>query len=182
VLSLGAYEYALTWGGWGVYVFEAPREGSLFAQNREGLLGCVGFSALFALARAMCLLVQWRRASSTEGAWQALVWTCRVVLGLWAGVALMVSLGSLPSRRLVNATYVLWALAHSGTLLCAFGLAMVYSQQAVGVPALAESVNRSLYVWCVHGGEWLTITFRVRMQTTRVPRCKRHDRSSQWGL
>ena len=130
ILTVG-YQCALSYGGWEHFIMNAPRE-DLFSANREGFMGMLGFVSIY-----LCGVVTGRLLAAVppgEGDWWRTLarMTARAVAA-WAGLLTITGdwvhlvpaqLGSfspamsLPvSRRLANASYVLWVVAFNLTML-----------------------------------------------------------------
>ncbi len=132
VLTIG-YQCALSYGGWEQFILHAPRT-DLFSANREGIMGMCGFVAIY-----LCGVVTGRLLASVPPSqtawWETLQRLTARSLAAWVALLLLTgdwvafvpeafgqpSAGmSLPvSRRLANASYVVWVVAFDLTMLSA---------------------------------------------------------------
>jgi hypothetical protein len=96
-------------------------EGSFFAQNREGLAGVPGFTAIYLLGLAGGTLLLDGRTAGNAAYWRhdALTAGGGVVAAAWATFAAATHAYGPPSRRLTNAPYVAWVAAVCGSVLWA---------------------------------------------------------------
>ena len=121
----GAYQAALTFQGLDAYVYDSPRTGSLFAANREGILGCIGYTFLYLLAEEVGNYAIWSKRTAGE-AFTAMLAVASASWGVLA--ALEVGLGAKVSRRATNGMYVLWVVANNTTMLAV--MALLHAQQS----------------------------------------------------
>eukprot|EP00051_Salpingoeca_urceolata_P017748 m.244503 g.244503 ORF g.244503 m.244503 type:complete len:513 (+) comp19038_c1_seq1:430-1968(+) len=96
----------------------------LVAQNKEGLTSLPGYTALMLAGTALWDVVchtGTRRRTSTSHAPGRNRMLCLLAIDILLWLALVpIHLLSPPSRRVVNASYIVWTLASSGLLLCLF--------------------------------------------------------------
>lgn len=148
-------------------VFDAPREPGFLAQNREGLVGLIGFFALYLCGVGVGQLVirpPLARSSSgaaspassvADGMAVARAWRrsflqlCFAAAASWGLVfATTVNFGAV-SRRLLNLPYIVWMLAYSLTMMASLlavdQVSMEYLEppQAAGGPAVAAEATGS---------------------------------------
>lgn len=89
---------------------------ALFAANREGVLGCIGYLSLYFFSEYIAYAFLWTNNSSKSKS--APLWT--IALGLWVLLYVLVEpLGIDVSRRSTNASFCVWTMAHTMTLLAA---------------------------------------------------------------
>lgn len=138
---MAVYQFFLTMKGLQQYIEEAPRSCAdsestlcnLFAANREGILGVVGYLVLFLGAEFLGRVCVWNHDGKRKG---------RLVIAsvaLWALHQIMVVMGIRASRRSTNATFCIWTLAHNITVLSLLDIASVANE----VPPIFNSVNRN---------------------------------------
>lgn len=125
VLALVVYESALRAADLAAFVFSAPRDGSLFGDNREGLLSLYGYVALLLLGAACGRALFGERASLVDVTLNAGLFCALSLAALFVGEFTI-------SRRLANAGYVLWVVT-----LCAGTLVVLL----VGHAALARALG-----------------------------------------
>jgi phosphatidylinositol glycan class W len=137
------YQFALSQFAVQEYIEEAPRICSstsnagtlkirtlcdLFAANREGVLGCLGYMVIFWLGERIGHVFLWNsspetakdRTTGTLGGLRLLAFS----VFLWlVHFALVDGLGISVSRRSTNASFCVWAVAHNGLLLSMIQLA-----------------------------------------------------------
>lgn len=105
VVVLAGYQAILS-TGLSEYVLHAPRQG-IFSQNREGLVGVVGFFGTYCIARDVGRTIESgiRNKRTNSGMLLTLVAMCCVALA----VTMLLDMFVQPvSRRLVNAAYAAW--------------------------------------------------------------------------
>lgn len=120
---LSAYQIALSRLGLQTFIEEAPRFCvshqwplcDVFAANREGLLGCVGYLGLFLIAEEIGRFCLWSCHEETKRQGKRLA-SCSVVLWLLHFVLTQVC-GIPVSRRSTNFSFVIWIVAHNSSLL-----------------------------------------------------------------
>lgn len=125
-----AYQFALTFGGLQDFVETAPRTCSshfdwpgleascnVFAANREGILGCLGYLSLFFLGEWVGYQHLWNdNVSGKERSHQSRLWKTTAVL--WINLVLLHWGLDIPvSRRSTNLSFCVWAAAHNLLLL-----------------------------------------------------------------
>lgn len=124
IALLCCYQFMLTRGGLQEYIEEAPRhcdEGNillgsvchLFAANREGLLGSIGYLIFHLASEDIAHYCLWNSKGKDQGSRLIIVtvisWTVHLVL--------VSVLGIQASRRSTNASFVAWTIAHNMTIL-----------------------------------------------------------------
>ncbi|KAI2498068.1 GWT1 [Fragilaria crotonensis] len=135
------YQFFLTKKGLQEYVEGAPRSCAdsesvlcnVFAANREGILGVVGYLVLFLGAEFLGKVCVWNQDGKRTG---------RLVMAsvaLWTLHQIMVVVGIRASRRSTNATFCVWTLAHNITVLTLLCIASVKNE----VPPIFNAVNRN---------------------------------------
>jgi Uncharacterized membrane protein len=144
ILILLSYQYLLTRRNNVVqeYVENAPRqckfsdgEGeniilsiqqyfcNLFAANREGILGCIGYLVLHLASEDIARFCLWgcKHRTRTQGIRLGLIsavfWIVHCIFVSWLEIPV--------SRRSTNATFVVWTIAHNVTIL--FCICMVFA-------------------------------------------------------
>ncbi|GLI65698.1 hypothetical protein VaNZ11_009209 [Volvox africanus] len=163
-LTLG-HQVGLKWGGLGPWVMSSERGNDVVSLNKEGLVSCVGFWALYlwgaALAHAFHASVQHavrdsRRCSGTAslkgggdcgGASDAIAtvaplvrwWAQFVLLDvlLWVAVVALEMKVERVSRRSCNAAYIVWIVAQ-----CLAGMLPLVLWQTLACPARAVLTQR----------------------------------------
>jgi glucosaminylphosphatidylinositol acyltransferase len=123
--------------------------GNLLVANREGLLGCVGYTCLFLLCEGIASWHIWNPTSTSS---RNRVWSCR----LWS-ISLMILSLSLEqwgvvtvSRRSTNAWFLLWVLALNLVVLVAIQGAWEWISRQLGtstgelrnLPRILSAMNR----------------------------------------
>ena len=120
LLVAAAYQCALSFTGLQDFILHGPRE-DLLSANREGLFGCIGYTAVFFSGAALGKLIFVEKR--TVWGWLALCGWLIAGASLHAtGVWLLARCGHPVSRRLVNLPYLLWTMAYN-LLMLAFFLA-----------------------------------------------------------
>lgn len=90
---------------------------TLFAANREGVLGCIGYLSLYFISEYVAYAFLWNNNSSSTSK-NAPLWI--IAGGLWVLLYVLVEpLGIDVSRRSTNASFCVWTMAHTMTLLAA---------------------------------------------------------------
>lgn len=138
-----AYEVALSGFGLGPWVVsQAPRD-SFFAANREGIVSCAGYYALFLVGARVGA---WMRSLQAPAPGQnkapkagAAFWLLGASLVLYVFTAGLEWLGLPASRRLANLNYVVFVTAYNLQQLGCFALL----EQAGRESVLAAAINRS---------------------------------------
>lgn len=158
ILILLSYQYLLTSRNNGVqeYVENAPRqckfsdrEGeniilssqlyfcNLFAANREGILGCIGYLVLHLASEDIAYFCLWgcKHRTRTQGIRLGLIsavfWIVHCIFVSWLEIPV--------SRRSTNAAFVVWTIAHNVTIL--FCICMVFAVAGTS----RQSSNRDFY-------------------------------------
>lgn len=142
VLIMSSYQYALSQRDWQNWVVNAPRTcpgvgGALFlplchfvASNREGILGCIGYGALYLMSEFVAWKCLWSKNAST--------WRLIGITGLFfVAWRLLVAVGVVVSRRTTNLSFCAWTL----TLTC-IQLTVIRLLQPRRVPFLLNVLNR----------------------------------------
>ncbi|CAM9479714.1 unnamed protein product [Discosporangium mesarthrocarpum] len=141
----------------GDFIISSPRR-TFLGKNREGILGLVGFVAIYFVAEELGRLVMFNKFMGMEvrvqGAIHQLMlrrsqkwYLTRLLLSgavLWSLTLLSRSYVQDTSRRLVNLTYVLWVCAYSATMLVQLLLVDMYSSAPPRSQLLA-AVNRNMF-------------------------------------
>lgn len=151
-LLMLAYQVALSCYGLQDYIESAPRHClernqflcDFFASNREGLVGSVGYLAMFLIAEVIgnCCLWNCKREEARQRGMRLLL--CSLVL--WIIHFILVDVCDIPvSRRSTNSSFITWTLAHNVSLLfliwLAFHSAEFRATTAQPSPIL-DAVNR----------------------------------------
>lgn len=140
------YQGFLSLAGWQEYIETALRKCNgtefvcldWFDANREGILGCFGYLALYFLGEWIGYKYLWEKKKTNENLFQlGMAW--------WALLFGLTKVLDLPvSRRSTNAPFCLWAAAHNVLLLA------VFQQACNSVPVVLETVNKySLIIFLV---------------------------------
>ena len=138
---MAVYQFFLTKKGLQEYIEDAPRSCAdsesklcnMFAANREGILGVVGYLVLFLGAEYLGKVCVWNQDGKRTG---------RLVMAsvaLWILHQVMVVMGIRASRRSTNATFCVWTLSHNITVLTLLCIASVENE----VPPIFNAVNRN---------------------------------------
>jgi phosphatidylinositol glycan class W len=143
---LAVYQVALSLSGLQDYIETAPRNCEsdtasmlchVFAANREGILGCLGYLSLYFTGECIGYNYLWTittTASSSKN--YGLLVLSAILWGLWF---VLTQIGGLPvSRRSTNAPFCVWAAAHNVLLLSALQLTTTQER----VPVVWDTVNR----------------------------------------
>lgn len=141
-----AYQYALSAKGLQEWVLHAPRSClldysdslfcNLFVANREGVLGCIGYGAVYLMSEWISYRFVWNEESS---------WTRRHGLlacggGLVVMWQLLITLTDIPvSRRTTNSIFTVWALVVNVLQLAGIRYAWM---RGGNVPSVLVAVNR----------------------------------------
>ncbi|CAB9502037.1 anchored wall transfer protein 1 [Seminavis robusta] len=169
ICLLAAYQVALTQYGGQEFIENAPRTHcsstalaalageneillnlcTLFAANREGVLGCIGYLFLYLASEYIAFAFLWTKGAQTAS---SSLWV--IAVGLWLLLyGLSECLEIAVSRRSTNASFCVWTLAHSMLILAVIHAAMGFyedpkqSAQAANngrprVPIVFQAVNR----------------------------------------
>jgi len=113
-ILVSGYELLLRFTGLQTFILEGHRD-NLLAMNKEGIFSMVGCCALFMLSCGYGSMIQnVRQAKVKNRAKLMLLKMTLFCMIIWAVyLALTRGLGLLPSRRLMNLTFVLWSAAVS---------------------------------------------------------------------
>lgn len=140
LLIIVDYEVLLQTTELQAFILSAPRT-DLLSANREGLLGCVGYSSIFFAGVVLGRTLFEKTRTGKE--WAAYCGVLGVMAAaLWVLLAVMDANGYQVSRRLVNLSYVLWTLAYNTLVLAMFlavEIAVHFLQSARG-----ESIGQRL--------------------------------------
>eukprot|EP00053_Salpingoeca_punica_P007858 m.71355 g.71355 ORF g.71355 m.71355 type:complete len:370 (-) comp14361_c0_seq2:342-1451(-) len=126
ILVLLVHQTLLSAAGLQHTVLHEPRADNFMSQNREGLVssvGCLAVSLLGCAAGASlhnsCTDGHWKTAARRAAAWG---------FAAWAGVAVLSGVfDSQPSRRVANASFVVWTVANNLVLLAGCFVAYQWS-------------------------------------------------------
>jgi phosphatidylinositol glycan class W len=119
VLILAFYQYLLEGMGVAKYILEAPRV-DFFSQNREGILSCIGYLALYLFGQKIGSYLLHAQRTKFQW-WRVVGYTTAGGLLLWGAAAGMTYfLDMQASRRMVNMPYVLYTLACNLFIISAF--------------------------------------------------------------
>jgi phosphatidylinositol glycan class W len=140
VLLIAVYQWLLTKEGFQQYTEEGPRSCTnteswlcdLVAANREGIFGVCGYLALFLGSELLGEHCIWKTEVKRKD---------RLVIaavGLWIVHAILTIQGIPVSRRTTNATFCVWTLAQSMSMLALLAFASVKNE----VPPIFNAVNR----------------------------------------
>lgn len=140
VVLLSLYQLSLTKGGLQQYVEGGQRkcihmESRLcdtFAANREGILGVVGYLALFLASELFGHYCVWKRAAKRKDR------LAIAAVGLWLTYAMLIWMDIPASRRTTNATFCVWTLAQSISMLALLSVTNVRNE----VPPIFNAVNQ----------------------------------------
>mmetsp|Transcript_10528 Transcript_10528/g.29603 ORF Transcript_10528/g.29603 Transcript_10528/m.29603 type:complete len:487 (-) Transcript_10528:1553-3013(-) len=148
-LLLVFHQAALSKYGMQTYIEEGGRQCAektsvvcnVFAANREGILGCVGYLSMFFISEDIAQYCIWdeRFAKTPSQRGKRLSICCSI---LWAALWVLVSVLEIPvSRRSTNATFVIWTLAHNVTILLMMWIAFSLTNGS-SVSPIFDAVNR----------------------------------------
>jgi phosphatidylinositol glycan class W len=146
-----AYQYTLSTQGLQEWVLQAPRSClldysdsllcNLFVANREGILGCIGYGALYLMSEWIGYRFVWNDSNEKSSS----SWTCRhgllacgaCLVVLWQ---LLITWTDIPvSRRTTNTIFTIWALVVNVLQLAAIRYAWMRGGK---VPSVLVAVNR----------------------------------------
>lgn len=141
ILLLLVYQFALTHNGLQDYIENASRHClsshyywvfcDIFAANREGILGSVGYLAMFLSSESIGSYCLWSRRGEEKVRGIRLL-LCSLVL--WILHLVLVDLCGIPvSRRSTNSSFVAWTLAHNVSLLFLIWLAFYLARLSADV-------------------------------------------------
>jgi phosphatidylinositol glycan class W len=118
VVVLVLYQYVLEGMGLSKWIIEAPRV-DFFSQNREGILSCLGYLALYWFGQHVGAYLMQSRTRKQW--WRALFYLLAGGALLWLSASSMrYFLDMYSSRRMVNMPYALYTLACNFVILSAF--------------------------------------------------------------
>jgi phosphatidylinositol glycan class W len=143
-----AYQYALSTKGLQEWVVEAPRSClldysesllcNLFVANREGVLGCIGYGALYLMSEWIGYRFVWN--SNDESSWTRRHGLQACGIGLVIIWQLLITWTDIPvSRRTTNSIFTVWALVVNVLQLAAIRYAWMRGGK---VPSVLVAVNR----------------------------------------
>ena len=147
IVILVGYHYVLEAMGVADWIIRAPRV-DFFSQNREGILSCFGYLALYLFGRQVgSYLMQirkrneWWRATAYLASGGILLWACASSMGYF--------LDMFPSRRMVNMPYALYTLACNFIIISAFIVAdlLQNNQPNALMDAVATRRNSQLIIF-----------------------------------
>jgi phosphatidylinositol glycan class W len=140
------YQYVLSEQGLQEWVLEAPRSCqtdysgrllglcNLFVANREGVLGCIGYGALYLMSEWIGFRFVWNDASSRQ---YGLLACAGGLVVLWQ---LLIMMTGIPvSRRTTNTIFIVWALVVN--ILQLVGIRYAWMRGGK-VPSVLMAVNR----------------------------------------
>lgn len=139
-LLIGLYQYFLSNYNLQEFVEQAPRKCweddpfpcNLIVANREGMLGVVGYLAIFLLSEHLAAICIWTKKGLDRGKW-----LYGAAALLWGILAVLTQLLNIPvSRRSTNASFCVWTMAHNVLILAALWTV------TEAVPPIFLAVNR----------------------------------------
>ena len=152
---LGVYQWFLSQRGLQEWIQDAPRQCSnnhhnndndndykdwlcnIVVANREGILGCIGYLALFVAAQDMGRFCLWNNNDESVRGYR--LFGCAGAC--WAGLAFLTTVLDIPvSRRSTNASFCVWTLAHNLLLLALLWAAT--RKKTCQVPPILNAVNQ----------------------------------------
>jgi len=142
VVVMSCYQYALR-NGLQYYIETAPRKCDysdvllcdMFAANREGVLGCIGYLSIYLATYNIGRACLWNNVDNARQR-QAMLYMMAVML--WVLHAALAS--AIPaSRRSTNLTFCVWTLAHNVLLLALLDTATAAMSSP---PILMDAMNR----------------------------------------
>lgn len=141
---MSCYQYALSNAGLQDYIVTAPRTWEstnsiplcdVFAANREGILGCIGYLSIYLASYSIGRQCLWNNVNNTRRRQVMLYSTAGILWGLEVVLASIIPV----SRRSTNMTFCVWTLAHNTLLLALLDTATISTTSA---PLLLEVLNR----------------------------------------
>uniref|UniRef100_A0A7S4JVF4 Phosphatidylinositol-glycan biosynthesis class W protein n=1 Tax=Odontella aurita TaxID=265563 RepID=A0A7S4JVF4_9STRA len=145
------YQFALSKKGLQSYIENAPRICSssdkvlcsFFAANREGLLGCIGYLAMFLISEDIGYYCLWNCKWNEKDQGLRLLFSS---VALWTIHFALVNICDVPvSRRSTNCSFVAWTLAHNMSMLLLIWLSfyiMKLSTKSSKPSPIFDAVNR----------------------------------------
>ena len=141
---MAIYQCLLSQYGFQEWVEDAPGScvGSdsalchLFAANREGILGCIGYAALYLMIEFIAHKCIWSQADS----FSSMVWATLTVFLVWRLLVDVVGLDV--SRRTTNAVFCVWTLFVSCLQLTAIGYILQRKDLSVTPSPVFEAINK----------------------------------------
>ncbi|CAM9296987.1 unnamed protein product [Pylaiella littoralis] len=120
IAAICGYQWLLLKGGLSEFIVLSPRD-TLFAMNREGVLGLVGFVAIYYIAEELGSQIKAQREKpnrvSPRFLSKSVAIAARANAILWGLTLFSEAFIQQTSRRMMNLTYVLWVCAHSMLML-----------------------------------------------------------------
>jgi phosphatidylinositol glycan class W len=159
VAVLGLYQLWLSLGGGTEYVMEHPRSNLLHA-NKEGITSTAGYLALHllsgyvseillsdndTLATTPAANTRSKTAVSLSRPWHHRLWRLVALdVALWVLTWVLHACVQPSSRRMTNAAYVVWMMAHNTfQLVCAFAVQLVVTKPEVRPSLLFAAIGRN---------------------------------------
>jgi phosphatidylinositol glycan class W len=141
---MAIYQYLLSQYGLQEWVEDAPRSCverdtalcHLFAANREGILGCIGYAALFLMSEFIAHRCIWSQSGNSS----TISWATLAVFLVWRLLVDVVGLDV--SRRTTNAVFCVWTLFVSCLQLTAIGYILQRRDLSVTPPPVFEAINK----------------------------------------
>ncbi|CAM9158988.1 unnamed protein product [Ectocarpus sp. 4 AP-2014] len=148
LVAISVYQWFLAKGELSDFIMHAPRD-TLFAMNREGILGLVGFVAIYYTAEELGsqILAYHQKLQARQHQQflsSSVTIAARANVVLWGLTLLSEAFIQQTSRRMVNLTYVLWVCAHSMLML---GLLMVVDSLSLKRPTsrVLAAINMNMF-------------------------------------
>ncbi|CAM9376289.1 unnamed protein product [Hapterophycus canaliculatus] len=149
LVAICVYQWLLVNKGLSDFIVHAPRD-SLFSMNREGVLGLLGFVAIYYIASELGSQISPQRQKSDKERAdprffsRSVVITGRAIAMLWGLTLFSEAFVQQTSRRMVNLTYVLWVCAHSMLML---GLLMLVDNVSLRRPTsrILAAINLNMF-------------------------------------
>jgi phosphatidylinositol glycan class W len=139
LVLMGCYQSLLS-NGLQEYIETAPRQCSssniplcdVFAANREGILGCIGYIALYLASHYIGCVCLWNATNDSKQRRNLLFGTTALLWVLHAALSSIIPV----SRRSTNITFCVWTLAHNVLLLSLLDAA------TTSTPPIMDAMNR----------------------------------------
>ncbi|KAK8805831.1 hypothetical protein WA158_002487 [Blastocystis sp. Blastoise] len=136
IISMGIYQFWLLNGGT-EYLLSDVRT-SYFDMNKEGIMSCIGY---FAIYSGGILIGKAFLKERTTSQWNSFIKKYMLVMVfLWVLSSLVSTYVQLPSRRIANTAYVLLCMACGGTCV-GIGLYIHLKLIYIYVPVIYQSIN-----------------------------------------
>jgi phosphatidylinositol glycan class W len=156
VAVLGVYQLWLSLGGGTEYVIKHPRSNLLHA-NKEGITSTAGYLALHLLSGYVSEIligdndtnVATTKATNAAAfptrSWHRRLWRLVALdIALWVLTWLLHSYVQISSRRMTNAAYVVWMMAHNTfQLVCALATQLVVMRPEARPSVLFSAIGRN---------------------------------------